>query len=273
MDYNSQNNIETKCSNTMLYITIAILVVSLGFNIYTYLSYDMVKKGDLKGKYVKIAEIEFEMLPSYVQDNYIEKYKYNSQVDNLQNQISQLKDRPAPVCEPEIVEKIVTKVQKCEPKVVEKIVTKIEKSKPKIIEKVVTKVVKVEVVKKIDKTKYNTYRCFDMDNSGINPSKSCIDKLHKFLDKNKDAKLFEVIGIVDNSEFSVLKKAKDAKIADDKRIEKLSKLAQIGLSNQRVEEGIWAIKKYLGKDAPTQVVNYTVDLSTSNKKGFIIRAY
>lgn len=267
MNYNNQENIQTKPNNTMLYITIVLLLVSVGFTIYTYLSHDMVKKGDLNKQYVKVDDLGFELLPSYVKDNYIQKYTHTSQINNLKNQISQLQNQPKPECKPEIIEKIVEKIIKV-PKIVERVVT-VEKivEVPKIIEKQVT------VNKKLDKSKFDIYRCYDMADGGIYPAKECLSRLHTFLDKHKNAPLFEVIGIVNNTPFTVLKNIKKANIVNSYKLDKVSKLAQLGLSQQRVTEGTWSIKNYLGASTPVQVVDYTIKASNATEKGFIVRAY
>ena len=97
-----------------------------------------------------------------------------------------------------------------------------------------------------------------------------LKELNKFLDKNKDARFFEVIGVINQTEFSVLDKLKNE--ANKKGIERISNLSQIGLSRKRVIEGTWSIKNHLGVDTNIQVVNYTIT-SKKNNKGFVVRAY
>ncbi len=296
MDYNTQNTM-TEQSNTPLYIAIGLLVLSLIFTAYTYLSKDMVKKGDLKDKYVKTDNIEFNMLPSYIQSEYIKKYQYTSELSNLEDQLNNLKKQKngsKTNCKETIVEveKIIEieKIVEVEKIIeVEKIVNinkevmvtaKCNNDAVVALEKLenivqiqddMIKNVK-ERTKQIDKTKFNSYRCYEMDGRGVYPSANCISNLHKFLDNNKDSKLFEVIGISDKSEFVLLSKLKEYDYADESEIKRVAKFAQIGLLSSRVNEGIWSIKNYLGASTRVQTVNYSITSQKKNK-GFVVRAY
>jgi hypothetical protein len=261
MDYNNTEIETTPKNNTALYSVGVLLLISMIFTIYTYLSYDMVQKGDLKEKYVKKDNIEFDILPSYVQDEYIKKYIHTTQVDSLNSQIRDLKNNG-------------NKNIPCEPKIIEKIV---EVEKVVEIEKIINQSSSIskdenenKTYNTINKSKYDSFKCYDMDSGGIYPSVNSVKKLNKFLDKNNDARLFEVIGVINKAEFLVLDKLKNE--ANKKSIERISNLSQIGLSRKRVIEGTWSIKNHLGVDTNIQVVNYTIT-SKKNNKGFVVRAY
>ena len=78
MDYNNTEIETTAQNNTALYAVGVLLLISMVFTIYIFLSYDMVQKGDLKEKYIKKDNIEFDILPSYIQDEYIKKYSHTA---------------------------------------------------------------------------------------------------------------------------------------------------------------------------------------------------
>lgn len=235
MNLYEKDEIQVVQNNTMAYILGTLLVVMVGYVGYIYSTKDMVPKGDLKEKYVKKDDINFDMLPEYIKSRYIESYKYNSEINDLNLQIEQLKTAKNIVSgEPKIVEKIVE---------VEKVV-EIEKIVEVPVE--ITKEATKEIPAEISKANYKTYRCYDMADGGVYPSQNCIDALSVFLEQNKDAKMFEVIGVVNSKEFVLIDKLK--KEEDNQRVENLSKYAQLGLSRKRVIEGTWAIKQYLGLD-------------------------
>jgi len=122
---------------------------------------------------------------------------------------------------------------------------------------------------KVDKTKYNTYTCKTLDSGSISISKQCRNNLNTFLNKNKIAKKFEVIGLVDNKEFTLIKALED--VYGKNRVGNISLYTQIGLSRQRVIEASWLIKRKLKSFAKINTVNYTV--TSKNKRGFVVRAY
>lgn len=263
----------TKCektNNTIGYSLIAAVVILLGYIIYIYMSHDMVKKGDLKKEYIKKDNISFNMLSSHEKGRYVGFYEHDSKISQLNQQISQLKkelqDAKENVQEPKIVEKIVE---------VEKIV-KVEVPVPVEVEKS-TKVVDSQDIKEesaikvIDETlsKFNTYTCKSLEEGSVKITSVCKKQLYSFLDKNKDAKKYEVIGMVDDKDFKFINKLKD--VYGAKKVKELSKYSQIGLSRQRVIEASWLIKEHIGNYSDIKTVNYTIH--SQNKKGFVVRAY
>jgi len=271
----------SKSSNTFLYTLLSLILVLTGYITYMYSSHDIVKKGDLKEQYVLKTDISFDMLPSYERSKYVEYFEHNNQVTVLKNQLQLLQNNTNTVStsKPVVIEKIVEveKVVEVE-KIVEKIV-KVEKivevEKIKEVEKIVTVPMNVEdevqIVKEFKKSNltFNTYTCKNMESGGINISQKCKKELYAFLDKNKNSKLYEVIGMVDNKDFKLINKLKD--VYGEKRIKHLSKYSQIGLSRQRVIEASWLVKKHIGNYKYIKTVNYTVN--AKDKKGFVVRAY
>ena len=262
MEYNEfdyETTTTQECSHTLGYVFLGLTIVVSAVLGYIYFSYDMVEKGDLKTKYILKDDITYANLPYDIQEQYIQKYSATLQINTLKDKVNKLKNKK---CEPKIITKIVEKP-------VEKIVTKIvEKPVEKIVTKIVTKIVEKPILAKIDRTNYKVYRCNKMENI-VYPSKSCLKTLKKFVDTNKDAKLFEVIGVYDTQGFETLDNLKN--VHNQNRIEKITHFAQIGLAQKRVSEAVWELKDMVPKDVAIQVVNYSVESKT--EKGFIVRAY
>jgi len=251
---------ETQQSNALLYTLIGVIVILLGYIGYVYASHDMVNKNELKEKYVLKNDINFYMLPSHIKSQYVEFYDHNEQVDTLKQKIQNLQTQLKE--DTKIIEKVIEVPVE---KVVEKIVE---------VEKMIAIPIEIEVKEKPtnifnNANQFNTYTCKNMEEGSIEISQKCIKELHSFLDKNKEAKKFEVIGMVDNQDFKLINTLKD--VYGEKKIKHLSKYSQIGLSRQRVIEASWLVREYIGDYKHIKTVNYTVH--SKNKKGFIIRAY
>jgi len=262
-------------SSSILYISIILLLMSLCYIAYLYLSYEIIKKDQLKEKYVLKNNINFDMLPSYEKSNYVDSYKYTNQITNLKKQIQQIQKNNISTNNIRTIE-----VEKIVKVPVEKIV-EVEK----IIKVPVDRIVEVEknvtipfdtkdetqILKEIETTNltFNTYTCKNMKSGSIQISQKCKNDLYSFLKRNKDSKVFEVIGMIDNKDFKLLNKLKD--VYGEKKIRHLSKYSQIGLSRQRVIEASWLMKKYLGDYNNIKTVNYKIN--AKDKKGFIVRAY
>lgn len=246
MDYNdNEKRVEIRTNYAPIYILGFIVLVLAGVLGYNYYTYKMIKKKEFRENYIKKDSVSFDDLPSYVKNDYITKFDHNQQVRELNSQIS--------------------KAGSLEPK--EKIV-EVE------VEKIVEVEKPVEVYKssagEIDKSKFKSYGCYEMVDGDFYSSKKCIAELHDFLDKNKDAKLFEVIGVYNNEEFEAVKNIHDIDMKKD--LKKIFNLAQAGLVEKRVEEGIWQVKNYLGFSTNVKKVNYDVK-SEYGLKGFVVRAY
>ncbi|MEA3352433.1 MAG: hypothetical protein U9Q33_01255 [Campylobacterota bacterium] len=256
MDYNNYNtNNKTQVQKqdyTFVYI-LTFLVIGLSSYIgYIYYSHDMVNKGDLEKKYILKDEVSFDLLPSYEQDRYIEKRIYDNKLYELNS-------------------KLANSLKSVEPKIIEKIVE-------------VEKVVEVEKIVEIEKPtaapqQFDTkkdplklkdiYQCYTMVGD-IYPSEECVDKLNLFLDKNKDAYKYEVIGVINKDSFPVLDKVTTKE--NKRMINRVSNLAQTGLSRKRVIEAMWNVKNKLGVSRDITTVNYTI-ISNEGLAGFIVRAY
>ncbi|MGB3751717.1 MAG: hypothetical protein WA945_09125 [Arcobacteraceae bacterium] len=243
---------ETKQNNALVYILLVVIIILLGYIGYLYGFKDMVKKDDLKDKYILKSDIAFSMLPSYEKSRYINFYEHDTQINELQQQIRNLKNTQPTVVE---VEKVIEKIVNVP---VEKVVE---------VEKIVE--IQNSIPYNNDKTTFNTFTCKNLEEGSISVSKSCQSKLYKFLDENRGSKSFEVIGMVDDKDFKFINKLKD--VYGENKIKNLAKYSQIGLSRQRVIEASWLIKKHIGNYDQIKAVNYT--LNSKNNKGFVVRAY
>jgi len=271
----NKKELEVKSSNTLVYVLSILTLILTGYITYIYSSHDIIKKGQLKDQYVLKTDISFDMLPSHERSRYVEYFEHSNQVTSLNKELKQLQNNKNSfsTANPVVVEKIieVEKIVEVE-KVIEKIV---EVETIKEVEKIVTVPInlqdEVQIVKEFKKSNltFNTYTCKTMDSGGINISQKCKKDLKQFLDKNKNSKMFEVIGMVDNKDFKLINTLKD--VYGEKRIKHLAKYSQIGLSRQRVIEASWLVKKHVGNYKNIKTVNYTVN--AKDKKGFVVRAY
>lgn len=263
MDMNTKEQ-TVKANNTLLYIILTIAAVLLGYVGYLHLSYELIQKKEFQKEYVLKSDIDFDMLPAHLQSQYVEFYDHNQQITDLTEKIQNLESTSQTFKEPKIIEKII-EVERIVKVPVEKIVE---------VEKIIT--IPIEIPSTVEdesilkNTKqFNTFTCKTMPEGSVKISKSCIKNLQNFLDKNKEAKKFEVIGMVDKKDFKFINTLKD--VYGENKVKNLSKYSQIGLSRQRVIEASWVLKEYIGGYEKIKTVNYTVH--TKNKKGFVVRAY
>ncbi|WP_375722968.1 hypothetical protein LXN10_10470 [Arcobacter sp. KX21116] len=119
--------------------------------------------------------------------------------------------------------------------------------------------------------KYDATGCYDEQEGTFVFYPSCLERINKFLDENKDATSFQIIPVTDAKDRlyinNIIENIKDTKI--DKK--PLKDYLMEGLSRKRVLEASWHVKKRLGKEAIITYVNYIAD--TADKRGFTIRAY
>lgn len=119
--------------------------------------------------------------------------------------------------------------------------------------------------------KYDATGCYAETEGTFVFYPSCIERIDKFLDENKDATSFQIIPVVDIKDKIYIKDI--ISNVKDKDIDKkaLKDYLMEGLSRKRVLEASWHVKKKLGKEAIITYVNYIAD--TADKRGFTIRAY
>lgn len=121
-------------------------------------------------------------------------------------------------------------------------------------------------------------KCYDMEVGKYSISSQCRKNIIAFVDKHKNAKYFEIIGIIDETEFTLFKNLQTNSFIYDKlkvtqhTIDTMKKLSQSGLAKHRAIEANWVIKAHTQKKAQVYNANYNL-LSNDGKKGFVIRAY
>ena len=250
-------------NNFVIYSLIAVVVILLVYIGYVYNTKMIVKKKEMQEEYIKKTDITFDALPIDIQDKYVLKSLYDYKVNQLETKnINTLKKLEEVVVkkEPEVVEKIIETQNNTHTRM-DTSVTVIpdeQNTQKQTLSSVVMKDYKSE-----------TYTCKTLKSSSEYITKKCKKELIELLDNNKDAKRFEVIGLIDNQEFSLIEKLED--VYGKRRLGNLSKYAQTGLSRQRVIEASWVVRQHLGKKAVVDTVNYTI--TKKHKRGFVVKAY
>lgn len=249
-------------NNSVIYSLIAVIVILLVYIGYIYSSKEVFNKQTMHEQYIKKADITFDALPLYIQNKYVLKSLYDYKVRQLEAKNLNTLKKPEKVVvkkEPKVVEKIIkNKKNNVGMDASVRLIQKEQNSKKKIVS---------SVPMKLHATK--TYTCDTLKRSSEYITKKCKKELVHFLDNNKDAKRFEVIGLIDKQEFTLIEKLKD--VYGKKRLGNLAKYAQSGLSRQRVVEASWVMSKHLGSYKQIASVNYTV--TKKNKRGFVVKAY
>ncbi len=245
--------------NNIVSIVLGVAVVGLlAIGGYISQTNDIVPKG---------KENSFQDLPKNVQEQYILK----NEILDLEKELQDTKAK---------AERL--QLQRTEPKVdqenqenqniaISTVTSEELNKKLEIREKVIEKI--IEIKTEIDKDKYKTYTCKSFEAGGIVIPQSCKKELFQFLDSHQDSKLFEIIGLVDNTEFRLIKNLEE--VYGKEKIKDIKKYVQRGLSRQRVVEMTWLIKEHfrkLGNDEfKLNAVNYS--LYSKDKRGFVIKAY
>ena len=148
--------------------------------------------------------------------------------------------------------------------------TQITKTKISSPEEIYSNIVRREVFPAIKSTSkdYKLVKCYDLKAGDFYLSQTCKKNITNFLKNNADAKRFEVIGVVDQKDFSTF----TTQDPTSKSGQELQKYSNMGLARYRVLETSWLITEVLGEDAVLTPVNYTIT-SKKNNRGSIIRAY
>ncbi|MBU1659642.1 hypothetical protein KKG72_11435 [bacterium] len=121
-------------------------------------------------------------------------------------------------------------------------------------------------------------KCYNMDVGSYIIDYTCKKNILTYINKYKDAKYFEIIGIVDDIEFKLYKNLENNDFLYENlgitknTIAKMKKLSESGLAKHRTIEASWLIKSNASVDALTYSTNYHI-LSKDNKRGVLVRAY
>lgn len=251
METKSPNNQQSSNSiSIIINIILAIIVVTMGAIMFIYGNFGSVNKKDLQNDYIKKENITFDDLSYQEKENYISKAYHTGEIEKLK--ISQTDKKL------NTIEKIVYK-------------DKIIEQEPKIIEKVIYK------DSKINRSKFNVFRCYGMLPGSYYMTDECKNGLSWFLKENSDAKYFEVIAVIDDKDFKLLKTLENnmdiiKKLnISQKDIDLIKYLSSVGLDKLRVIETLWDVKKILGKDAVIVPVSYSA--KSDKNRGTVVRAY
>jgi hypothetical protein len=134
-----------------------------------------------------------------------------------------------------------------------------------------------DIVKK-DATIVGFTSCYDMNIGQYNITKTCKKSIQNFVSKHKNAAYFEIIGIVDETEFVLYKNLQTNDFIYDKlginqqSVDVMKKLSQSGLAKHRAIEANWVIKSYTNMKAKAYNANYHLH-SNTHQRGVVIRAY
>ncbi len=259
---NTQAEQPQQSSNILVYTLISIIVILLIYIGYIYKTKVVLSQDKLDEQYIKKESVVFDNLPTYIQNEYVLKSQYDYKVNEYEAEISNFTNKVKledTITTPKVVEKIIEVEKVVEVPKVDAINTAIP-----------SRTQGVEAQKTIEaKEHFETYTCKTLKSGSEYITLKCKNDLKNFIEKHKDAKRFEVIGLVDKQEFKLIEKLED--VYGKVRLGNLAKYSQTGLSRQRVIEATWIIKKYIPKNISVDTVNYTV--TGKNKRGFVVRAY
>jgi len=176
---------------------------------------------------------------------------------NQNNQINKLQEKLA--------------VIKTEPTVKKEIIVE-EKEIIKEIKVIDEKLTKETFQEFYNSRKFEKFTCYDYNAGAIQPSKKCLDNLHNFLEKNKNAIRLEIIPVVSNEDKKLFDGIEEIELENYSTPQRLTKYALRGLSRDRVLELTWNIKQISGINLVLTPTNYYVE-SSKNNKGVLIKAY
>jgi hypothetical protein len=121
-------------------------------------------------------------------------------------------------------------------------------------------------------------KCYDLGEGSYIINYQCKQNILNYIKKHKDAKYFEIIGIVDNLEFKFYKNLEANDYLYEQlditkhSVELMKKLTESGLAKNRAVEASWIIKANTNHKAITYNPHYHI-ISTEGKRGVLVRAY
>lgn len=121
-------------------------------------------------------------------------------------------------------------------------------------------------------------KCYDMEKGSYSSTVLCKNNLIEFINKHKNASYFEIIGIVDETEFTLFKNLENNTSLYEQleltqhSLDIMKNIAQVGLAQNRAMEANWLIKEHTQTKAKVYNANYNI-FSKEGLRGFIIRAY
>ncbi len=258
----TQNTTETKKQtmsiHTILYTLLIAAVAYLGY-IY-YLETSMAAKHRPKS----VSCMAFEQLPGDVQALYVSAADYN-QLKNAHEDLVAEYDASQN-------QAVITKEESAKEEAAETV--REDMNRDSVQDQMTEKLAASGSVKRIKEFA----KCYDMDSAAYKISPQCRKDIIDYVDRHKDAKYFEIIGIVDNLEFNLFNNLERNKKlyrrlgVDQRVVDKMKKLTRRGLSKERASEASWVIKVHTKRQAATYNANYEL-VSEKGHKGVVIRAY
>ncbi|MBU0721402.1 hypothetical protein KJ877_08670 [bacterium] len=121
-------------------------------------------------------------------------------------------------------------------------------------------------------------KCYDMEIGSYIISNSCKKDIIAYVDKHKDAKFFEITGIVDTTDFKLFKNLQSDTSLYERldtskgKIELMRMFSETGLAKRRTIEASWIIQAHTKQKARTYNTNYKLT-STHGLRGVIVKAY
>jgi len=215
----------------------------------------------LEKEYIKKGEASFDDLSASLKKRY---YSEREKCRNKKALPSQ--GKKAAQCEP---------IQEVKVPQIVKIEEDQELKVPQIVHREEEKIVNTKKERLISQIS-----CSNMGVNEYKIYKECRTKLYEFFkDINPEEYRFEIIPLVDNHDFKILKQIKkspeicnklESKI-DDTQIKNLFTLANVGLGVYRIKEARWLLRQRFGKELDVKFTPYTIN--TKYERGFLIRLY
>jgi len=288
MQYNINKN-KNKNKNKKIILFIVLIVVIM---LFIFGNFNGIRKKELEKNYIAKKDILFKDLPLKIQEQYIAKYslesnktlpvneklkfisfkKYNENIKALKKDLYKIVDlalvQKQKTVNADVFRTKDKKLIKCNPKPYEKKIVQLknalEDAKHVIKQKTVEKSYNpdVKLLQASDRI-----GCYDTPIAQYQLTKQCTNRLKKFFKNRKEAKYYELIGVVGDKDFKVLKD-----YDKEERIDSTHYLLIAGLSQLRSLEAYWELRQLINSDVNVKIANYTLE-STQGKRGFVIRIY
>jgi UDP-2,3-diacylglucosamine pyrophosphatase LpxH len=243
--------------NILHYMAYSLLVIALGVVSYLYIEANdrVVLSQDKMQK-----STGFRDLPQYIQAEYKSVNEYKSLEMKLKSALEQ-NERLM----------MMQREEKTAPKMLSEVKSEVQSEVSKEPESLSETPRDAKLVKEFAS-------CYDMEMGSYIISWTCKKNIISFIEKHKNAKYFELISLVDDSEFILYKNLQNNDFIYDKlgvtqkSIDKMKKLTQAGLAKHRAVEANWVIKAHTNRKAKVYSANYHL-ISHEEKRGVLVRAY
>lgn len=250
-------------------VMLILLVISLYFNL-------MQESTPEVTEYDVQENIVFENLPSDEQARYVLKSRSEKEINTLTKENTSLKEKLATTQKEVTSLKTELALASQQPQKPQEVV---EEAEVVMVEEAPRKSPEKPATPNENNENYVSILCYDMGLGSYLLTPECETKISKFANREEgNIDFFEVIGVVDTTEFKLFKEIQESKSEMDtlkisnKEIERLRKFTESGLSYARVHEANWFLKRKFGKETNVYPVNYTIT-SDIGLRGIIIRAY